>query len=233
MRKMDKAFGHAKQALALIPENISAMALMRHAERKEFAVGHHGNDILLTDQGKEDAHAMGELMKSRISRLFHSPVPRCLQTAEQLADGSGGHVCPEELMALRCDAYVDNFDAALTTLQRLVSEDNFYDVFVNTMATSGKNIPYPYFKPPLVGAGDLTRPMLSCSGICVGVTHDWLVNVAASYATGNIVGRTEYAGFLDTLFVWRENGGLRFYYKGRQGVCGDDFVRAVAVESGL
>jgi len=225
----DDALNHLKRALDLIPARAPAAALMRHAERGQFARGHHGNDIPLTSQGERDAHAAGQLMAGRISRLLHSPVPRCLQTAEQLRQGGGVETAPQEWLGLRCDAYVEDFDSALGTLKRLVSEDGFYDRFVERMCTAGTEAPYPHFKPPLAGSADLLCSMLDCgAGMCIGITHDWLVNVAASYATGAVTTRPNYAGFLDTLFVWRQQQSWMFYYQGATGRCPLPFADSLA-----
>lgn len=214
------ALNHIKRALDLIPAHAPAAALMRHAERGQFARGHHGNDIPLTPQGERDAHAAGQLMAGRISRLLHSPVPRCLQTAEHLRQGGGVDIAPREWLGLRCDAYVEDFDSALATLMRLVSEDGFYDRFVNRMCTAAAEAPYPHFKPPLEGTVHLLGGMLTArAGMCIGITHDWLVNVAASYATGTVTTRPNYAGFLDALFVWRQQQSWMFYYQGATGYC--------------
>lgn len=67
----------------------NAAAIMRHAERHALTSATDPTLALLTDAGKAAARDMG----ARISgfshlRLFHSPVQRCRQTAEQLAEGA-------------------------------------------------------------------------------------------------------------------------------------------------
>ncbi len=214
-------FSHVEEALKLIPPNAPVAVVMRHAERGQFAVGHHGNDILLTPQGEQDSLNMGILMKGRIAQLFHSPVPRCLQTAKQICIGSEMEINPSKWMALRCDVFVDDFDLALNTLGRLVSELEFYDIFVEHMSTCGNNIPYPHFRPPLLAVAEMIGHLLTRKGekMCIGITHDWLINVAVSYVTGKAIKRENYAGFLNALFVWKEKETLMFYYKGETGAC--------------
>ena len=222
------AFGHARKALALIPDNAAVAVLMRHAEREKFAYGHHGNDIPLTERGKQDAFNMGKLMAGRIAGLLHSPVPRCGETAEHMRRGGNAEISLEEYRGLRCDVYVRDFNAALGTLGRLVKEKGFYDIFVHRMSTTGNQIPYENFKPPLAAAGELIRKIFPpTGGLQIGVTHDWIVNVAASYASGKITKRPQYAGFLDALFVWREEEFFVFYYKGTTGRCPSLFQKAM------
>ena len=216
---------HVGKVLRMIPASAPAAAVMRHAERAKFANGHHGNDIMLTAQGKRDALEMGVAMKGRVSGLLHSPVPRCGQTARRIAKGSGYGIAVREWQGLRCDVYVKDFNLALGTLSRLVSEDGFYDIFIGRMSGAGKNVPYPWFHPPLTGAANLIGHLISRrqSGICVAVTHDWLVNVAASCASGIAVTRRNYAEFLDALFVWKAGATWLFYYKGETGRCSSEF----------
>jgi len=172
-------------------------------------------------------------MAGRISGLLHSPVPRCLQTADNLRRGGDIEVMPREWLGLRCDVYVEDFDSALATLKRLVSEDGFYDKFVHRMSAAGAEAPYPHFKPPLAGTVNLLGGMLAndSTGICIGITHDWLVNVAASYATGTATTRPNYAGFLDTLFVWRQQQSWMFYYQGVTGRCPPLFAERLSIDS--
>lgn len=229
MTANESAFAHARAALELISDAAAAAVIMRHAERGKFAYGHHGNDIPLTDGGKQDAFDMGKLMEGRIVGLLHSPVPRCMDTAAHMNLGGNAGVSLKECMGLRCDVYVHDFNAALETLGRLVQEKGFYDVFVNRMSTAGNETPYDHFKPPLAAAGELVQKLLPCAGLQIGITHDWLVNVAASYASGTVTERPRYAGFLDALFVWREKDFVMFYYKGETGRCPISFQRAVGV----
>jgi len=226
------ALQHAAGALALMPPAARIVILMRHAERSAFAKGHHGNDAHLTPQGKKDAAAMGALLKERNIELHHSPVHRCLQTARGI--GAVNHARPvaREWMPLRCDAYLDNFELALPTLGRLIREDGFYDVFVNKLSHAARHPPYPHFRDPFLATAALLAGLLPRDRrACIGVTHDWLVNVAASHATGRVTSRETYADFLDALFIWADRRAVYYYHKGRSGRCPpafrDAFFRAV------
>ena len=219
-----RAVERAVAALALIPPAAPAAALMRHAERGEIPKGTSGNEVLLTPQGGRDAEEMGRLLRGRVSALRHSPVPRCGQTALQIQLGSGGPA-PAEWRPLAFHAFVDDVDSVGATSYRLLNEKEFYDQFISTMSTSDKS-PYPGFASPLVAAAKLAaRMMPDESGISVNVTHDWLVNVSAARASGRETKRSDYAGYLDALFLWEEDGRMAFYYQGKSGRCAPDFQR--------
>lgn len=223
----EKALRHIEEAMSLIPTNKAAAMLVRHAERPGMTKGHHGNELLLTPQGERDSYSAGKLMHGRICELLHSPVERCKQTAEKMQMGSGAAILPKMWIDLRCDAYVKDFNLALSTLGRLVQEDDFYDIFVKEMSESGLDVPYPHFHPPIIGASNLMCHLLSRTkaGMCVGVTHDWLINVAVSYAMGKTITRRYFTDYLDALFIWKTDGDYMFYHKGRHGKCADNFSK--------
>lgn len=203
---------------------------MRHAERLNFPKGHHGNDEPLTSQGKKDAIAMGGLLKTRHIRLFHSPVHRCWQTADGVGSVNHFRPSPKELISLRCDVYVDNFGNAKPTLDRLVSEPGFYNKFVRRLSEQKHTPPYPNFRAPFPATAELVAELLprKKGWIGVGITHDWLVNVAASHATSYITKPGNYAGFLDALLVWKSTESISYYYyKGRTGKCRMEFAKCV------
>jgi hypothetical protein len=63
--------------------------LIRHASRQAIPsgrIGHH--DVPLTDTGRQMAHELGQALPSDATvRLFHSPIPRCEETAEYIRRG--------------------------------------------------------------------------------------------------------------------------------------------------
>lgn len=215
-----QAIRHAEAALRLIPPAASAAVLMRHAERGEFAEGDHGNDVLLTPQGKKDAITMGRLFGERRPLLFHSPVERCRQTADGIGSGA------REWLPLRCDAFVEDMERASETLIRLPHEEGFYDEFIGELSSAKYEAPYPHFFPPLPSAAGLMAGLMPGEGqIAVGISHDWLINITAAHAAGRLLPREDFADYLDALFVWRDTGVLHYYHKGHSGECAQEFSR--------
>lgn len=225
-----RALAQAAEALRLIPPNAPAFALMRHAERGKIPQGSAGEEILLTPRGESDSLEMGRLFHGRVSAMRHSPVFRCRQTAEKILENAGGPT-PIEWAPLAFHAFVDNEGVAKSTLLRLVTERGFYDRFVSAMSTSAF-APYSGFKRPLAGAVGLAAQMTSDKGVHVNITHDWLVNVTASLVSGRETDRPNYAGFLDALFVWEEDGQTLFYHMGKTGACAPEFQRELDAARG-
>lgn len=77
------------QSKLQIPRDTSPVAiLVRHAERYPIKEMRHALIAPLTDRGRNDAASFG-LQLSHIGRIdiYHSPVPRCKETAEWIRNG--------------------------------------------------------------------------------------------------------------------------------------------------
>lgn len=75
--------------LLSLPADSRAAVLMRHAEREAIEGISDTVTAALTDAGRKDARALGERLAERGPlRFYHSPVPRCAETAERIAEGA-------------------------------------------------------------------------------------------------------------------------------------------------
>jgi len=79
------------ESLTALPAHSHAAAMIRHGERQPFNSTTDPTKALLTDGGMRAARALGADIRGfdRL-RLFHSPVERCRQTAECIAEGAAG-----------------------------------------------------------------------------------------------------------------------------------------------
>lgn len=68
---------------------MSKLLLVRHAERPDIPANTVGNEVLLTDKGKEDARNFARCISDPVVSIQSSPIGRCLQTAEIIADVVG------------------------------------------------------------------------------------------------------------------------------------------------
>jgi phosphohistidine phosphatase SixA len=75
----------------LIPQmdNQGPVAIMiRHAERHPIEQMIHALEVELTSSGKSDAYNLGQMLARFCPvNIFHSPVPRCKQTADCISEG--------------------------------------------------------------------------------------------------------------------------------------------------
>lgn len=77
--------------MTALPEDFEggAALLLRHAARPEIPRGSFGHDLSITDHGRRQAFELGHSIGSRLGRVVSSSVPRCMQTAVAIVEGSG------------------------------------------------------------------------------------------------------------------------------------------------
>jgi broad specificity phosphatase PhoE len=78
-------------SLSAIPAFERMLLLVRHAERSAIIDLRSHAQVMLTEQGRLDARAFGRALGARFDRIvaWHSPIPRCKETAELLVGGAG------------------------------------------------------------------------------------------------------------------------------------------------
>jgi len=77
------------QSLESVPSTQNAAAMLRHSERHAITDSAKPMNAELTENGMAEARAMGERITGFAHlRLYHSPVKRCQQTAECIAEGA-------------------------------------------------------------------------------------------------------------------------------------------------
>ena len=68
---------------------MAKLLLVRHAERPEIPKNTVGNEVMLTEKGKSDARRFAQSMPGPVIAIQSSPIGRCMQTAEVIADVVG------------------------------------------------------------------------------------------------------------------------------------------------
>lgn len=68
---------------------MAKLLLVRHAERPEIPEHSIGNDVLLTEKGKADTRLFSQRISGPVISIQSSPIKRCLQTAEIIANVVG------------------------------------------------------------------------------------------------------------------------------------------------
>ncbi len=215
----------ALRHLAHIPAAAPVVLLVRHGEKAEKQPGIEDRDRPLTADGKESARAEGEkLVQAAAGRrvtVWHSPVGRCRETAEQIAAGAGvGKIqeCP------RLEGYPDfaaerkTKDDAIAREEARDANRSFKDVVDMLSAKDG----YPGFPRPSRGAARFADFLLAraAAGINVNVSHDWIMYLAAFFSGAEKLPFTKARpGYLETLLLLRENNGeTTLYYRNNRAV---------------
>jgi len=79
---------------------MTRLILVRHAERPEIPEHSIGNEVLLTPKGIEDTRSFAKRISSPVISIQSSPIARCRQTSEIIAD----------VVGFRREAIIDNRD---------------------------------------------------------------------------------------------------------------------------
>jgi broad specificity phosphatase PhoE len=190
---------------------------IRHAEREHIAEAARALEALLTEKGKDDAVTLGRSIAPFGGvRLYHSPVERCRQTAEKIAEGvtgagSGGNV-EGHLMELGGPYLTGNWTDIVAEIGK-----HGFDGFVR--AWFDGLLPASLITPLDVAAKAqlrVLRGQLEGDGpSTVNVSHDWNVMCLREFYFGI---RHEEAGtpaYLDGIAAMLQGDSLRL-------LCGDE-----------
>lgn len=117
--------------------NETIALVIRHADREDIPHGSFGNEIPLNEKGKQNAKKFGEKLTNKIiHKIFTSPVIRCVQTAECIAQGYGRSIEIIETPALGAPG--------LHIADEKIAGEFFLQYGLNEMyqrLITGKNIP--------------------------------------------------------------------------------------------
>lgn len=222
-------FLRAESALVAVPPNAAVVALMRHGEKEPMSsaspincqLGKYDDARYLTARGKTDAKIMGRLLMGRITRLEHSIVPRCQQTATSIAYGANF----DEVISENPRLNGLSFQRSRSDMQIAKENAGSFSNLIDRLATDGC---YPGFNPVHPFMATMTNSLLNAAkpGINVSVSHDWilyLMLVAIGIKTKPFT--KQHVSYLETLFLWREDARIFFYYRHKQGTCDDAFCK--------
>ena len=203
---------------ALTPHRTVA-AVMRHAARHPIANPAEPTLAEITADGAKAAEAFG----ARITgfdhiRLFHSPVKRCLQTAECIARGAGHAGLTAEVIGPReelgVDYILDLNEAGRLTIKH---SDNFVRLWFTGQVPATVIRPAPGLAERKVNylAARLREPNPQGRRLDLHVSHDWNIIILRELLLGV---RHEDAGwltFLDGVAFTPESERLRAFYRER------------------
>jgi hypothetical protein len=192
-------------------------AVMRHAARHPIADPQRPEIAELTDDGCAAAEAFGTHLRDfeRV-RLFHSPVKRCQQTAECIAQGIAGIGGRAELVgpqaALGIDYIRDLAEAGRLTVQH---GDHFVRLWFENQVPASVIDPAPTLAAMKL---EFVRGQLATAlpgTLDLHVSHDWNIIILREHLVGV---RHEDAGwltFLDGVAFRPAARGVRAVYRER------------------
>jgi broad specificity phosphatase PhoE len=193
-----------------LPTDRPVALLMRHGPRFDLEPGRAGLDVTLLPEGEPLVRHLGKMMRGRLVSLTSSPVLRCVQTAELLADGADVTlpIPTDELLGMP-GAYV-----ADTRLAGPAFRDEPYFDLMRRLCSSQP--PPPGFHDPLEATRRLLAMMLepAAPGLHAFVSHDSIVGIAMAHLTGRFP--QPWVRCLETGFAWREGDSVVVCYQGHR-----------------
>jgi len=188
--------------------------ILRHAERYSFKDRMNPVEARLTDRGMSDAYDLGRDLKDLTPAvLYHSPVPRCRQTAEKILDG----MCPDKkdgvLGGFLSDLggpYILGPWPDIAALQNEAGVSCFLRKWFDGDISDDLLMPVDQVAGRLVRL--LADQLDTDEGVIINVTHDWNLMTILEYFFGLKHEDIGTPDFLDGLAAARFENRLILYY---------------------
>ena len=189
------------------------LLIIRHAERPAIAKGNVGNDVSLTEYGLKTTQQFANTLTERIVSIHSSPVLRCMQTAQLIAEVHAYRHSDIEVNRLLGDPgfFIEDADVAW---QSWCTKGN--DT-VNAYLLEGSGT-WPGFRDidnAITDMANHMRQLLSTndSGLVIWVTHDTILATLVSRLLPQPLTLAEWPNFLGNLEVTlNDNCQLDFTY---------------------
>jgi len=197
--------------LEQIPVDLPVALLLRHSVRDEIPPGETGNEVPITEVGKDIALKLGQKLGAGLKSLHSSPLSRCVQTAEALRLGAGvdARIVESRLLG-DPGVYVLDGHLAWSNWETLGHEGVMRHLVAEKRALPG-------MAQPDEAARFLVQSMLSSAdgapGIHVFVTHDVLVTATVARLQGVRHEPADWPLFLEGALFWRSKLGVHVVYR--------------------
>ncbi|MCP4701148.1 MAG: histidine phosphatase family protein [Gammaproteobacteria bacterium] len=186
-----------------IPKEKPVAVLLRHSVREPLPADNSGYAVPINETGAQLAHQLGVILGRRLQSLHASPVPRCMQTAEALRNGSAA-----KLPVIRDNLLGDPGVFVLDDQQAWQNWLKFgHDCMMAFLVNADSSL--PGMADPKEAARFLIQHILDAAntpGIHIFVTHDSVLAGTALQQFGQTLERTQYPWYLEGAFFWIEEG---------------------------
>lgn len=177
------------------------LLIVRHAERPSIANGEVGDGLTLTENGVQATKHFARGLNEEIVSIHSSPILRCVQTAQLIADEhdyAHANIQPSRLLG-DPGFFIEDADLAWQSWLDKGSE------LVNTHLLAGTET-WPGFRDfdqaIVEMLGHMRAELSSCrSGLTVWVTHDTILATLASRLLPEPLTLADWPDFLGSLQV--------------------------------
>ena len=206
------ALPELEPTLALLPEDVGVVWLMRHSLRPPLPDKIFGMQVNLTLEGVRLAEEFGKAFPKRLASVRSSPSKRCLQTGEALVHGAQAKLQVETNPMLgEPGAFVTEVEASRQALIQY-GPMGMVERMLQGELLGGK-------RPIAEGARMMLDSILAADpepGTWhAEVTHDTLLSATLFCLEGRTHLRVEdWPRMLEGAALWRVPGGIRWIWRG-------------------
>jgi phosphohistidine phosphatase SixA len=173
-----------KQNFLHVPDGSGRVAvIIRHAERDPIDFMTRALEAQLTPVGKSDAFQLGQsIARYNPINIYHSPVPRCTQTAECIFEGIRS--CNEPativgyLLELGGPYITSTWDAVVNSIEQFGHSAFIRKWFDNELPS---NLIMPLPEAAQTQLNILANQLRSGISSSINITHDWNIMILREY----------------------------------------------------
>lgn len=201
-----------------VPSGMPLALLLRHAERPPLPAHAPGNEVALTEAGREASRRLGESLGAQLRALSTSPVLRCQETALALREGSGAscEVVPDRMLG-DPGVFVSHPQEAWRSWVGWGSSA------IARALMAGAAVP-PGFAEPTQAARRLAEHLCAhlpaAPGVHVFVSHDTLLGPFIARVLGRVLEAGDWPGFLHGALLWKDGTRQLLAYRHWTAVVG-------------
>jgi phosphohistidine phosphatase SixA len=188
--------------------------IIRHAERYPIERMINALEVQLTDRGKIDSYKLGEKLAGFCPiNIYHSPVPRCIQTAESIYEGiqslDSRAKVSGYLLELGGPYITGDWSAIAASLEELGHTQFIRRWFDNELPPS---LIMSLQEAALIQLKILLNQLISTQVSSINVTHDWNIMILREYYFKLKHEEIGDPDFLDGLYAYLSGGKIILRY---------------------
>jgi len=197
-----------------LPKDNTLAIIIRHAERHAIDDMTNALQILLTEDGHRDSFNLGtELSEFNPGNIFHSPVPRCRETAEAINEGlvEAGveSIVSGHLFDLGGPYLKGDWHEVVKLTTELGPLPFVRKWFSNELP---KGLMLSLEQSAKVGLQVLIDQLRSGKGTTINISHDWNIMVLREYYFDLSHEEIGVPDFLDGMAAFIEGNSLHLFY---------------------
>ena len=187
---------------------------MRHAERFELDFTSKAASVPLTEKGHRDAYETGKMLElCKPVHIYHSPAPRCRQTADDIFMGmmeKTGRVFQKGVLPWLGGAYLRGDRVAMIRELEKLGDKVFLRKWFD--GTLDQGFLMPLEEAAVKGIKSLTEQLSEGDASYVNITHDWNITILREYVFKLRHEDIGLPDFLDFIAAQITDSKLHLYY---------------------